>query len=89
MTILTNDCILGYSIQCSHYSKKRLTFKLIIVVHSVKKESPTIEKIFLLCKYILLLWNALIQHIYVTTAIKVGFNINNVLLGELSFSKNN
>ena len=54
-----------------------------------KKESETIEHVFLFCKDVLLLWNTLSQHIFITTDIRVCFDINNVMLGDLPLSKHN
>ena len=55
-------------------------------MHSVKKESETIDYVLLFCKDIFLLYNTFSQHIYRTTAIREDLNINNVMLGKLQLS---
>ena len=54
-----------------------------------KKESETIEHAFLFWKDVLLLWNTLSQNIFRTTDMRVYFNINKVMLGDLPLSKHN
>ena len=80
--------ILHRFLPVSYYLKK-INIKADDCCAFCKKESETIEHVFLFCKDVLLLWNTLSQHIFRTTSIRVCFNINNVLLGDLPLSKHN
>lgn len=52
-------------------------------------ESETIEHIFFSCTKVISLWNRLSIEIYNATAERVGFNITNVIFGELPFQNSN
>lgn len=43
----------------------------------------TIQHAFMTCSEILPIWNNLSRHFYSNTSNRFGFNVNNVLFGEL------
>ena len=52
-------------------------------------EVETIQHVFMNCEKVSCLWSSLSMHTYQSTAKRVGFNLVNVLLGELLLSRGN
>ena len=52
-------------------------------------EVETIQHVFIGCEKVSNLCSSLSMHIYRTTSKRIGFNVVNILLGELPLSKNN
>eukprot|EP00105_Crassostrea_gigas_P040116 XP_019924264.1 PREDICTED: uncharacterized protein LOC109619185 [Crassostrea gigas] len=72
----------------NHYLKK------IKVVSSdccsfCKHEVETIQHVFINCEKVSTIWSNLSLHIYHATSLRLGFNVVNILFGELPMSKNN
>ena len=53
------------------------------------KEVETIQHVFIGCENVSSIWSSLSMHIYNTTSQRIGFNVVNILLGELPSSKGN
>lgn len=77
--------ILHRILPTNHYLKK-----INVISYDVcgfcKENVETIEHVFMTCSEILPIWNNLSMYIYRKTSNRVGFNVNNVLFGELPFS---
>ncbi|XP_056019638.1 uncharacterized protein LOC125668194 [Ostrea edulis] len=52
-------------------------------------EVETIQHVFIGCEKLSILWSNLSMHIYKTTSKRIGFNVLNILLGELPLLKGN
>ena len=54
-----------------------------------KQDVETIQHIFIDCEKIMSLWSSFSLHIYVKTKERVGFNLQNVLFGDLPLTRRN
>lgn len=54
-----------------------------------KEDVETIQHVFIKCLEILPLWNKLSMHIYCKTTNRIGFNVNNVMFGEIPLNQGN
>lgn len=54
-----------------------------------ERDVETIQHVFVSCEKISTIWSNLSMHTYQYTSIRIGFNVINILLGELPLSKDN
>ena len=52
-------------------------------------ECETILHMFCMCEKVLHVWSELSLHIYATTSKRTGFNVRNIMFGELPFVRDN
>lgn len=71
--------------QTTLYYLKKINVISYDVCAFCKENVETIQHVFMTCSEILPIWNNLSMYIYRKTSNRVGFNVKNVLFGELSF----
>ena len=70
----------------TNYYLKKINVISYDVCTFCKENVETIQHVFMTCSEILPIWNNLSMYIYRKTSNRVGFNVKNVLFGELPFS---
>jgi hypothetical protein len=71
------------------YYLKKIHIKTSDICSFCKEETETIQHVFVNCNDVLNLWRNLSMHIYKTTSKRIGFNVKNILFGEVPTTKDN